>query len=195
MRPLPMLGLLMALVAAGDAAAQTVYRWRDANGQLSYGTEPPPGVKAEPIGGRGSVSVMPPPPVERNGPPAAGADAERLERLERELEEERRQRREDALRAEREESRRVALRERCEREYREPCDDEGRPLGASRYVPVPVPVPVRPYPSAYPPHPPHPPSHPPGKPDRDPPRSDPPPRPGASIRLGPVGGEEPGPRR
>lgn len=146
---------IAALLVLGSALAQeTVYRWRDAGGQLNYGTQPPPGVKAEALGGRGSVTVLPPSPA--SAEPAAPADptAARLERLERELEAERQARRDDAERqaAERREQEAQAeqTRAECERRYREPCDEYGQPL-APRYIVTPA----RPYPPnvMYPPRP------------------------------------------
>ncbi|QDF98533.1 hypothetical protein CJ010_19315 [Azoarcus sp. DD4] len=134
---------VLGLAWAVAAQAQTVYRWKDAGGQLNYGSQPPPGVNAEPIGGRGSVTVMPAPAAAAT-PAPADATAARLERLERELEEERRLRRDEEARREEEADRKAEARADCEREYREACDEEGRPLG-SRYIAVPVPVPVRPY--------------------------------------------------
>ena len=38
--------LLIALAAAGTAAAQTIYRWTDAQGRVHFGSEPPAGLKA-----------------------------------------------------------------------------------------------------------------------------------------------------
>ena len=38
--------LLIALAAAGAAAAQTIYRWTDAQGRVHFGSEPPAGAKA-----------------------------------------------------------------------------------------------------------------------------------------------------
>lgn len=134
---------VLGLVWAVAVQAQTVYRWKDAGGQLNYGSQPPPGVKAEPIGGRGSVTVMPA-PAAAAAPAPADATAARLERLERELEEERRHRRDEEARQQEEAERKAEARADCERQYREACDEEGRPLG-SRYIAVPVPVPVRPY--------------------------------------------------
>lgn len=136
-----LLGLGWALAVQAD----TVYRWKDASGQVNYGTQPPPGVQAEPIGGRGSVSVMPALPP--SAVPQADPNAGRIERLERELEEERRMRREASAREEEDAERRAEARERCEREYREPCDEDGRPL-STRYIAVPVAPPYQPY---YPP--------------------------------------------
>lgn len=133
---------VMCMLLGGVAAAETVYRWQDAKGQVNYGTQPPPGVRAEPIGGRGSVSVMPAPPPAAATPPAEDATAARVERLERELEEERQARRDDAARRDDEDAQRVRTRAECERQYREPCDEEGRPL-STRYIVRPA----RPYPA------------------------------------------------
>lgn len=128
------LWMAAGMAVANVAAADTVYRWKDAGGQLNYGTQPPPGVKAEPLGDRGNVTVVPAPAV---APAASGGTAARVERLERELEEERRLRREQADRTQEEEARRAQARADCEREYREPCDEEGRPLGSTNVIVVP----------------------------------------------------------
>lgn len=142
---------VIGMALANVAVADTVYRWKDASGQLNYGTQPPPGVKAEPLGDRGSVTVMPAPAVPA-APAASSGTAARVERLERELEEERRLRREDAAREQDEEARRAQARAECERQYREPCDEEGRPLGSSpsNYIVVP-----RTYRAPYDNYPPH----------------------------------------
>lgn len=53
------------LLALPEAVAPTLtappvlYRWKDAKGQLVYGTQPPPGVKAETVADKGSVSTVP----------------------------------------------------------------------------------------------------------------------------------------
>lgn len=60
--------VLSVLVLAGlavPAAAQEVYRWKDARGVTHYGDTPPPGVKATPF-----RTAAPPP---RPAPQAAGA--------------------------------------------------------------------------------------------------------------------------
>lgn len=64
------LGLVLGATAA---AAQTVYRWTDANGRTQYGSTPPPGVKASP------VTTSAPPSAEA----ASQAQAERQRVLQR----------------------------------------------------------------------------------------------------------------
>lgn len=59
--------LVLALVAAGTAAAQGIYRWTDAQGKVHYSSEPPPGVRAGEVRARiNSYSA----PVEVNTAPA-----------------------------------------------------------------------------------------------------------------------------
>lgn len=146
------LGVLLGTTAmAWDGV---VYRWFGADGRVNYGSQPPAGVRAEVLGARGTVSVLPAPVV-----PAAdtAATEARLQRLEAELEEERRLRREAEAAAAADLARRERLRVECEERLREPCDEAGRPLGP-RYLVVPArPAPrpgVRPFPPAGPAHPP-----------------------------------------
>ncbi|MBS0546037.1 MAG: DUF4124 domain-containing protein [Proteobacteria bacterium] len=119
----------------GDA----VYRWVDVNGRVNYGSQPPPGVKAELLE-RGGVTVVPAAPAR-----AAGANdtTRRIERLESALEQEKRLRREAEERAEGErDAQEQALRARekaraeCEARFREPCDEEGNPRSTG-YIVVP----------------------------------------------------------
>lgn len=138
---------LRAILAGGvaislmvPALADPVYRWTDRDGRVNYGNMPPPGVKAELLD-RGTVSVTPAPAVPSR-PPAASPEsalpetARRLDRLEAELEDERRLRRDAEERATEEASRLQRTRAECEERFREPCDDEGRPMGP-RYIVVP----------------------------------------------------------
>lgn len=130
----------LGLLAAGAACGDDIYRWKDRDGRVNYGSVPPAGVTAERID-PGAVSVMPAP--SRPRPQADGPDtARRLDRLESELDEERRLRRDAEARADEQAERRTRAREECEERLREPCDEEGRPL-ASPYVIVP-PYGVRP---------------------------------------------------
>ncbi|ATE59230.1 hypothetical protein CCZ27_03990 [Thauera sinica] len=140
-RVLPaMAAALVALAAAAESrAADAIYRWVDRNGRVNYGNLPPPGTKAELIDG-GGLTVVPAPAAP---PPDAAGTTRRIERLETELENERRLRREAEERAEEareteDEARRAREKARadCEERLREPCDEEGRPLG-SRYIVVP----------------------------------------------------------
>lgn len=64
--------LLLALALAATAAAQTIYRWTDANGKIHYTSEPPPNARASTIRSRVS-SYSAPAKVE----PAPGAPAAR----------------------------------------------------------------------------------------------------------------------
>lgn len=126
------LGLLLGAMAMAQDAV--VYRWLGPDGRVNYGSQPPPGVPAQALGARGTLSVLPAPIV----PPAGMVETERrLQRLEAELEEERRLRREAAAEAAADLARRERLRAECEERLREPCDEAGRPLGP-RYIVVPA---------------------------------------------------------
>lgn len=147
---------LLALAASGEVlSADAIYRWIDRNGRVNYGNTPPSDAKAERIDG-GSLMVVPAPPAR----PAEPSDTtRRVERLEAELEQEKRLRREaeeraDEQRASEEASRRAREKARadCEDRFREPCDEEGRPIGP-RYIVVPS----RPWPPPLPPRDGHPP--------------------------------------
>jgi len=113
------------LVASGWASSQEapIYRWKDASGLTNYGTQPPPGVEAVPIGDRGTVSVVPPPPwltPEALEERAKRERDEQISRLRSQVEREQRQR--ESLQE------RLDTRQDCEREYGVACDDTGRPL-------------------------------------------------------------------
>jgi len=174
----------LATLLAGTAAAQEtqVYRWTERDGRVSYGSTPPPGVNAQPIGGR--VSVVPAPPKPTPEELEARRTDQRLRELEEQLEDERRQRQASEER----QAARAEAKAECEARYREDCDDDGRPLGRRVIV-----VPQRP-PWAQPPLPPTPrppvrppPSSRPDRPDRpdrpsQPNRGERPPRaPAASV--------------
>ncbi|MBS0510778.1 MAG: DUF4124 domain-containing protein [Proteobacteria bacterium] len=126
---------LCAPALAGDA----IYRWVDRDGRVNYGSQPPPGVKAEMLE-RGGVTVVPAAPAR----PAEAADTtRRIERLESALEQEKRLRREAEERvADERDAQEQALRARekaraeCEARFREPCDDEGNPRSTG-YIVVP----------------------------------------------------------
>lgn len=145
-----MIGMLCASLAMAEDAV--VYRWKDHDGRVNYGNLPPPGVGAEPLDARGRLTVVPAPVIPRRPAPATPSEADRLERLERELETER------ALRLERDQAereraaQRAGLQAECEARYREPCDADGQPVGR-RYIVVPVRPPHRP-PVLRPPRPP-----------------------------------------
>lgn len=53
--------------------APQLFRWKDARGQITYGTQPPPGVKAEPVADKGTMSMVPaakiPEPPKKELPP------------------------------------------------------------------------------------------------------------------------------
>lgn len=179
-----LLGVVLACAALPVGAEDAVYRWLDRNGQVNYGSEPPPGVRAERLGSRGNLSVLPALQLPTE-PEPSGADDDRLERLEQELAVERRLRREEEARRAEDATRRETLRAECEARLREACDDEGRPVGR-RYIVVPAhpgwPQPPRP-PVVRPPQPPKP-----GAPGVQPwpPR---PPAPGVPPGVRPRGGE------
>jgi len=148
-----LIACLAPLLLSSAAAQETqVYRWTERDGRVSYGSTPPPGVNAQPIGGR--VSVVPAPPKPTPEQLEARRTDQRLRELEEQLDDERRQRQAGEER----EAARAQAKADCEARYREDCDDDGRPLGRRVIV-----VPQRP-PWAYPPAP-HPPVRPP-RPDR-----------------------------
>lgn len=125
--------LCAALLISGAAAQDApVYRWKDRDGRISYGTEPPPGVQAEPLSGRGSVTVVPAPPAPSREEAEARQTEDRIGRLEQELQEERRLRQESESRA----AERARTRAECEEKYREECNDSGEPVGR-RYIVTP----------------------------------------------------------
>jgi glutaredoxin len=69
--------VVLALVAAGTAAAQGIYRWTDAQGKVHYGSEPPSGVRAGEVRARvnsysGPVEVKAAPVAPGAGTAAAG---------------------------------------------------------------------------------------------------------------------------
>jgi len=144
---------LMAFSTCADATE--VFRWKDREGRINYGNMPPPGVKAEPVDGRGLLTVVPAPVLPPAPPPPP--PEERLERLERELETERQLRLDAEAAARERESARAASKAECEALHREACDDDGQPVGR-RYILVPQ----RPFP------------HLPGVPPARPPHRDPP---------------------
>lgn len=122
--------LVLSIFSCLGAVAQDtpIYRWKDANGQTNYGVEPPPGVEAALIGGRGTVSVIPPPSSLTPEALAIRRDQEqqrKINQLQSEVEKERRRRSslEDRI-----ETRRI-----CEEEYGVACDDNGDPLSQPIY--------------------------------------------------------------
>jgi hypothetical protein len=149
LRVLALAAVTLAVVPL--ALADAVYRWKDAQGRVNYGNLPPPGVKAELLD-RGTMSVAPAPVMVPRPPAESVESARRLDRLEAELEEERRLRLEAEQRADEGAERRERARAECEAQFREPCDDEGRPVGP-RYIVVPG-RPVWHHPGGRPPHPP-----------------------------------------
>lgn len=65
--------LLLALAVAATAAAQTIYRWTDANGKVHYTSEPRPNAKASAIRSRVSSYSAPAKVEPAPGAPAAQA--------------------------------------------------------------------------------------------------------------------------
>lgn len=129
--------LLASLASLAFADSATIYRWKDADGRVNYGNLPPPGVRAQPLDAAGRVTVVP--ALERPVPvaPARPDESERLERLERELEAERQLRHERDQAAIERELERARSRSECEEKYREPCDEDGHPVGR-RFIVVPM---------------------------------------------------------
>lgn len=113
-------GVLLMVVAASVQAE--MYRWVDAKGVVNYGEQPPEGVKAVPIGGRGSVSVVPAykgqpePPA----PPPPSPTEQRIDRLEQQLSAERAARRQ--MQAD-EEARRAEAIRRCQENHGVNCEN------------------------------------------------------------------------
>ncbi|HEX7638694.1 MAG TPA: DUF4124 domain-containing protein, partial [Burkholderiaceae bacterium] len=69
---LPLVACLLALVAAG-AGAQTVYKWRDANGEMHISDSPPPtGTTNVTQSGMPGVGRMPTAMAPASGASAAG---------------------------------------------------------------------------------------------------------------------------
>jgi len=68
------LAAMMALLAAGSAAAQGIYRWTDENGKVQYGTNPPASAKAREVRDRVN-SYSGPVEVQRAPAPAPGKSA------------------------------------------------------------------------------------------------------------------------
>ncbi len=124
--------LCTALTCSAFAQDTQIYRWTERDGRVSYGTQPPQGVRAEPLGERGSVSVVPAPPLPAPEDIETRRAKERAELLEQELKEERRLRQESEAR----EVERTKARAECEERYREECNDDGEPVGR-RYIVVP----------------------------------------------------------
>lgn len=137
-------GLVSMLMLGGAClavAAEPVYRWTDGRGQVNYGNQPPSGVKAEPLGERGALSVMPAPPVARRPavvaepvPPREAPASSPSPAVEP---------------AAADEQKRIE----CEERLREPCDDRGRALPPAIIVlpprpahPPTLPAPPRPLP-------------------------------------------------
>ncbi len=126
-------GLLCAALTCSASAQDTqIYRWTERDGRVTYGTQPPQGVRAEPLGERGNLTVVPAPPLPSPEEIETRRAEERTKRLEQELQEERRLRQESETR----EAERARARAECEEKYREECNDYGEPVG-QRYIIVP----------------------------------------------------------
>lgn len=173
-----LLALAFALAAPATAQQSTIYKWRDANGVVHYSNSPPPeGTQSSVLDEtKSKVSVVP----AYQAPPeasASGSDKQlqnRVQRLERELEDERRSQT-AASQAQTDAYQR--WREDCLKQRRLDCDDPAAvPTPIYGYPAPPV---VRP-PVARPPVQPAPP-----RPARPPEASAPPvleePRPGAKV--------------
>jgi len=63
----------LPLPQAMQAAPTQLYRWKDAKGQFTYGTQPPPNAKAEMVADKGMMSSVPatkiPEPPKKELPP------------------------------------------------------------------------------------------------------------------------------
>ncbi|GAB2893623.1 hypothetical protein GCM10027046_23260 [Uliginosibacterium flavum] len=70
---LPLPQSLQSLPAAMQPAPTVLYRWKDAKGQFTYGTQPPPNAKAELVADKGMMSSVPatkiPEPPKKELPP------------------------------------------------------------------------------------------------------------------------------
>jgi hypothetical protein len=79
---LPLLG---ALALGGSAAADEIYRWVDAQGNVHFGSAPPPGARqlqvANPEKGRGSLVIAPRSTAQPAVPPARAASPAAQQRL------------------------------------------------------------------------------------------------------------------
>lgn len=66
---------VLPLPAAMQPTPPQLYRWKDAKGQLTYGTQPPAGAKAEAVVDKGTMSTVPatkiPEPPKKELPPGA----------------------------------------------------------------------------------------------------------------------------
>ncbi|MDR0717664.1 MAG: DUF4124 domain-containing protein [Azoarcus sp.] len=118
--------LILSLCLSCVAAAGSVYRWTDEQGQVHYSDAPPAGVKAKPVE-TGNITIIPTPPAFTPEALAANRQAYRQAREERKLAELQAQLEEERA-ARREAERKTALREACQRQHAAPCNDEGAPL-------------------------------------------------------------------
>lgn len=143
--------LVGALLASMPASAQQsgIYKWKDEKGVVHYSNTPPPeGTKATVLDeSKSKVSVVP--GVQAPAPPPAGSDAQlqnRVQRLERELEDERRS---QAAASQAQSDAYQRWREECLKQRRLDCDD---PTAAvSPIYGYPAPPIVRPPPGQRPP--------------------------------------------
>lgn len=132
------LGMALSFQSFADDAV--VYRWKDGDGRVNYGNAPPEGVRAERVDASSRITVLPalvptaPPQGQSADSPAA---AERLDRLERELEAERQSRRDTQAAIEQQVQERARRKAECEEKYRESCDEDGQP-SAKRFIVIPA---------------------------------------------------------
>ncbi len=117
-------GCFLVLFNFGAIAQELpIYRWKDANGLINYGIDPPPGVDVTPIGDRGTVSVIPPPPSLTTEALAIRRENEKqkqITQLKAEIDNERRMR--QSLEGQ------LSARRACEERYQKPCDEAGNPI-------------------------------------------------------------------
>ncbi|MBR0568878.1 DUF4124 domain-containing protein [Azoarcus sp. L1K30] len=133
-------GLGMALSFSAFAEDAVVYRWKDRDGRVNYGNAPPEGVRAEPVDASSRITVVPalaPTAPSGRQPTDTPAAAERLDRLERELEAERQSRRDTEAAVEQQAQERARRKIECEEKYRESCDEDGQP-SAKRFIVIPA---------------------------------------------------------
>ena len=74
MTRLALAAALATLLLAAPAAAQTMYRWTDAQGRIQYSDRPPKDFKGEVTKIEADLQPAPPPPSAKPGPPPARAE-------------------------------------------------------------------------------------------------------------------------
>jgi len=149
----------LLVIAPASAQQSGIYKWKDEKGVVHYSNTPPPeGTKATVLDeSKSKVSVVP--AIQMPAQPAAGADSQlknRVQRLERELEDERRG---QAAASQAQSEAYQRWREECLKQRRLDCDDPS--AAASPIYGYPAPPVVRP-PGTRPPRPDSPSAVPPG---------------------------------